>query len=600
MARHWVGGTGVYSDNTNHWSATSGGAPGASKPGAGDDVFVDGNSDVGGAPFVLSLDENSAADTFDVNASLCQLDFVTYNFLCTAFDLLDGQGSGAKHLMGSGTISCYNSTSVIADTDWETSTYYLGGGSSSSMRISAVANTFYNLTIDSFTAATMRFEYEDTNTWIILGDFLVTGDATFDCTDADEADLLAMDITGNFTTDTGTTFTAAPTMNIEVGGDVSIHVSSTFTASTSTMDCVGSGMLLNATVGNAFYILKVAASTKTTQPFAACNARFVETGAGTLNFGFQTLYTGVGSVDTDKVLTVDAATTMLVSFGIGGFQIQPPATGISTIDGFDVGAQNMAFNISGGAGVGTVQLVTRNLNTGTGQVGIFTGGFDLNGFDLTCGTINLSGVGVTASFGAGAVACASVSSAAGNGTLNLETATVICAGNWDLKAGSTIVGGTSTVAFNGAAAQTVTSRGESFHNIIAANSHASGIIFADALNCTGTFTWDTTTSNVLTKFADTPAANVWTSVAQTGGNTATVRSSTPTTQFDVTLTNPATLTNMDVQDSNLSGANIDVTDPSNTDSGNNSANWVFVAGGDFFDTRGVGRGVGRGVARGVS
>lgn len=44
MARYWVGGTGNWSDNTNHWAATSGGAPGASLPGSTDDVFFDAAS----------------------------------------------------------------------------------------------------------------------------------------------------------------------------------------------------------------------------------------------------------------------------------------------------------------------------------------------------------------------------------------------------------------------------------------------------------------------------------------------------------------------------------------------------------------------------
>ena len=42
--RYWVGGTGTWNDNTHHWSATSGGAPGASLPLYTDNVFFDNNS----------------------------------------------------------------------------------------------------------------------------------------------------------------------------------------------------------------------------------------------------------------------------------------------------------------------------------------------------------------------------------------------------------------------------------------------------------------------------------------------------------------------------------------------------------------------------
>ena len=42
--RYWVGGTGVWSDNTNHWSETSGGSPGASLPTSDDNMYSDANS----------------------------------------------------------------------------------------------------------------------------------------------------------------------------------------------------------------------------------------------------------------------------------------------------------------------------------------------------------------------------------------------------------------------------------------------------------------------------------------------------------------------------------------------------------------------------
>lgn len=48
MARYWVGGTGTWNgSDTSHWSATSGGASGASVPTASDDVFLDANSGTG-------------------------------------------------------------------------------------------------------------------------------------------------------------------------------------------------------------------------------------------------------------------------------------------------------------------------------------------------------------------------------------------------------------------------------------------------------------------------------------------------------------------------------------------------------------------------
>lgn len=52
--RFWVGGSGNWSDGTNHWSTTTGGAPGASVPGSADVAIVDANS---GTP-TITLNQN--------------------------------------------------------------------------------------------------------------------------------------------------------------------------------------------------------------------------------------------------------------------------------------------------------------------------------------------------------------------------------------------------------------------------------------------------------------------------------------------------------------------------------------------------------------
>lgn len=54
MDRYWVGGSGNWSDNTNHWSASSGGSPGASLPTSADNVFIDSNSGLSGGTLTLN------------------------------------------------------------------------------------------------------------------------------------------------------------------------------------------------------------------------------------------------------------------------------------------------------------------------------------------------------------------------------------------------------------------------------------------------------------------------------------------------------------------------------------------------------------------
>jgi len=53
--RYWVGGTGTWDGaDTSHWSASSGGASGASVPTSSDDVYFDGSSD-SGAGFTVTI-----------------------------------------------------------------------------------------------------------------------------------------------------------------------------------------------------------------------------------------------------------------------------------------------------------------------------------------------------------------------------------------------------------------------------------------------------------------------------------------------------------------------------------------------------------------
>ena len=53
--RYWRGGTGTWFSTTTNWSATSGGAGGASLPTANDDVYIDANSNTGTGAFTITV-----------------------------------------------------------------------------------------------------------------------------------------------------------------------------------------------------------------------------------------------------------------------------------------------------------------------------------------------------------------------------------------------------------------------------------------------------------------------------------------------------------------------------------------------------------------
>lgn len=78
--RYWVGGTGNWSDDTNHWSASSGGSAGASLPTSSDDVYIDSSSGFGsGGTITIDTDPanalardfigNTGGHTWDISIS---------------------------------------------------------------------------------------------------------------------------------------------------------------------------------------------------------------------------------------------------------------------------------------------------------------------------------------------------------------------------------------------------------------------------------------------------------------------------------------------------------------------------------------------------
>lgn len=98
--RFWVGGAGNWSDNANHWSATSGGAPGAAIPGAGDDAIFDANSGLAAATIVV-INQNISIRT--LNFSAVAASFVFNNAATHTIDLTGSLLSNAAGVTFTGT-----------------------------------------------------------------------------------------------------------------------------------------------------------------------------------------------------------------------------------------------------------------------------------------------------------------------------------------------------------------------------------------------------------------------------------------------------------------------------------------------------------------
>jgi len=81
--RFWVGNGGNWSDNTNHWSDSSGGSPGVSLPTSADDVYFDANSfdtsgqtvTVDGTAFCKDMNWAGVTDSPTFTVSANQLNF---------------------------------------------------------------------------------------------------------------------------------------------------------------------------------------------------------------------------------------------------------------------------------------------------------------------------------------------------------------------------------------------------------------------------------------------------------------------------------------------------------------------------------------------
>jgi len=190
-ARFWVGGSGTWSTtNTTNWSATSGGAGGASVPGAADDVTIDGNS---GSPTittnynasVISVTINAAAATLSLGGTLTCSGaitltagtFTTNNNNVTATALSSNNSNTRTINLGSSTITLSTNTALILTSTTNmtfnagtsqinlsgtTATINSGGltfnnvaftGTTAGVRVITGANTFSNLSVTAPSSA---------------------------------------------------------------------------------------------------------------------------------------------------------------------------------------------------------------------------------------------------------------------------------------------------------------------------------------------------------------------------------------------------------------------------------------------------------------
>ncbi len=229
--RFWVGGSGTWdTSSTTHWSATDGGASGASNPTASDDVIINGNS---GSPTI-------AIDT--VTSPVCR-SLNTTGATCT----INWQSSASSHLKigdGSGGALTFSATTTVSGTPSTTDALQFVSTSNNGGAGWPITTSGILMPCMTFNGVGGGWQLQDNLTWTSGG----TGAVTLT---NGALDLNGKTLTGwSFVTNNSNVRTltmGAANINLSATGSAwSItHTNLTFNAGTSTITITGSGALLN-------------------------------------------------------------------------------------------------------------------------------------------------------------------------------------------------------------------------------------------------------------------------------------------------------------------------------------------------------------------
>lgn len=160
------------------------------------------------------------------------------------------------------------------------------------------------------------------------------------------------------------------------------------------------------------------------------------------------------------------------------------------------------------------------------------------------------------------------------GTIDFSTNTLTVTKNANFSNG-VVTPGTGSLVLSGTTAQTLTCNNQSFYNITSTN--ASNLIFADDCNITGTLT-DSTPSSTLT-FAAGSTYNI--NNLSLNGQAIDTRillvSGTPSTQWVLNISGTASVSYVNVTDSDASGGDTITANNGTSLNGGNNLNWLFPA-----------------------
>jgi len=474
--RYWVGGTGTWNTtSTTNWSASSGGASGASVPTSADSIFFDQ-----AGTYTVTLFGGLACLNFTVSAGV-----VTF------------AGGGGASMTISGGLS------------WAVGTVSAFGGISGALNF----NSGGTVTLSTNGVGIGGNPTQITGGTKNLGSAFPTGNITFQSSAVLNTNGYTLTTSGLFVSGTATLNLGSSTLNFTGGnGAVLINQNITLNAGTSQINVINAGAgLISISVANNYVFYNVAftstasnssANTITnSNTFNNISVTAPSTaGTTTLNFGGPQVINGTLS-------TVGTAGNRRVFFGSTSYGISQTLTINSAPSLTDADFRNI-YVLGTSAPIGGTRIGNRGecrnitfdapktvyWNAATG------GAFPDNAWALSAGgavsTDNFPLPQDTATFvNTGLNASATVSlnnnvpflpgvNFSGRTTamtFSFNNVSRACYGNWTSGSGVTYSGG-GTLTFQGGGTQTLTSAGKTFTCSITVDTYGGTVQLADALN----------------------------------------------------------------------------------------------------------------------
>lgn len=475
--RYWVGGAGTWdTTSTTHWSASSGGASGASVPTSADSVFFDALS---GVPGTVTM--TGTLNCLDFTTSVTAWTFATgttpilniYGSLSTFTGTTWSSGSITFNATTTGKTITTNGTSFRDFTFQGVSSVYTLQDNLTLTASFALTDGTFNANNKNVTASSVLMGYVTTRTltmgsgtWTLTGaasslniwDSSVSTNLTLNTGTA--AIVAVTDPTGSSTFSGGSYTFNSLTYTNSSGGKTgnSLITGGTFTTLTLpalTSTCINTFILSSITVGT----LNIGASTNPT-----CNYVFQSSILGTISTLTITTFSGSSTAISFKDITVSGAAAPITGTYFGNCGNNSGITFAT--------AKTVYWNLAGAQNWSATGWATSS--GGTPAVANFPLAQDTAVFDNTgsvTGTITIE-----AAWNIGTIDMSARTSAM---TL-ANSISFIVLGNW-LNGSGTTLSGTTAISFQGRTTQQITSASKSFTQAITVNNISGTVQLVDAL-----------------------------------------------------------------------------------------------------------------------